>query len=91
MVSRRWSCEGTVRELSFHDTRGGADNDFGTNEDIYVRCRQGSGTEWKREDLEAADETEYYNLWDEHVMSVSSTGSTIHEGARTQTDPITTR
>lgn len=52
------------------------DNDAGSDEEIYIRCKQGSGS-WKKEDLTSVNGTNYYNLWDQHVMSLSSTGQDL--------------
>jgi hypothetical protein len=60
-----------VREIRVSD-----DNEDGSDAEIYIRCKQGSGS-WKRENLGAANDSEYYNLWDEHVMSVASPGAAI--------------
>jgi hypothetical protein len=45
------------------------DNDFASDEEIYTRCKEISGS-WEYEDITGANDTEYYNLWDYKIRSI---------------------
>ena len=53
--------------------------DNGSDEEIYIRCRENNTTAWTRTNLEHVNESDHYNLWNEKIISIVYNRSVVCE------------